>query len=158
MTPPSVSTDWHPNFACVLECAAAAALSEWGRRRWGGGCGRGEELLPKRRGSGALQNAVALAGPRLLRSWSLVALILVAAMHAIGQEASLPPPVRIESGVSGHIHPVLCLTHKGTLVAAFCKSETKPYLITRSARFSTTRMTSSPEAPASFFVRCRWRT
>src|SRR3954449_2146877 len=46
--------------------------------------------------------------------------------------AELPPPVRIESGVSGHIHPALCLTHKGTLVAVFCKSETKPYLITRS--------------------------
>jgi len=58
--------------------------------------------------------------------------MLVTAMRAFGQEATLPAPVRIESGVSGHIHPVLCLTKKGTLVAAFCKSETKPYLITRS--------------------------
>jgi len=119
------------NFACVLECAAAAALSEWGRRWRGGGSGRGEELFPKRRGSGAVQNAAALARPRLLQWWCFVAL-LVMAMRAFGQEASLPAPVRIESGVSGHIHPVLCLTHKGTLVAAFCKSETKPYLITRS--------------------------
>jgi hypothetical protein len=41
-------------------------------------------------------------------------------------------PVRLESGVSGHIHPALCRTKKGTLVAVFCKSEYKPYLITRS--------------------------
>src|ERR1700759_975872 len=122
-------TDRSPSFACVLECAAAAALSECGRRWWCGGPRRGDELLPKRRSSGALQNAVASSMRRLLRCG---ALLLVMAMPAFAQEASLPPPVRIESGVSGHIHPALCLTHKGTLVAAFCKSETKPYLITRS--------------------------
>jgi hypothetical protein len=48
------------------------------------------------------------------------------------EPAELPPPVRIESGVSGHIHPALCISKKGTLVAVFCKSEYKPYLITRS--------------------------
>ncbi len=48
------------------------------------------------------------------------------------EEGDLPPPVRIESGVSGHIHPALCITKKGTLVAVFCKSEYQPYLITRS--------------------------
>ena len=42
------------------------------------------------------------------------------------------PGVRIETGVSGHIHPALCITKKGTLVAVYCKSEYKPYLITRS--------------------------
>jgi glycerophosphoryl diester phosphodiesterase len=47
-----------------------------------------------------------------------------------GQEVSAP--VRIETGVSGHIHPALCITKKGTLVAVYCKSEYKPYLITRS--------------------------
>ena len=41
-------------------------------------------------------------------------------------------PVRLETGVSGHIHPALCITKKGTLVAVYCKSEYKPYLITRS--------------------------
>jgi lysophospholipase L1-like esterase len=40
--------------------------------------------------------------------------------------------VRIDSGVSGHIHPALCITKKGTLVAVYCKSEYQPYLITRS--------------------------
>lgn len=43
-----------------------------------------------------------------------------------------PPPVRLETGVGGHIHPALCVSKKGTLVAAFCKSEYKPYLVTRS--------------------------
>lgn len=43
-----------------------------------------------------------------------------------------PDIVRIDSGVSGHIHPALCVTKKGTLVAVYCKSEYKPYLITRS--------------------------
>src|SRR5262249_18940578 len=45
---------------------------------------------------------------------------------------ALPPPVRIDSGVSGHIHPALCITRKGTLVAVYCQSEYKPYLIARS--------------------------
>jgi arylsulfatase A len=42
------------------------------------------------------------------------------------------PPIRIESDVSGHIHPALCISKKGTLVAVFCKREYAPYLITRS--------------------------
>ena len=50
----------------------------------------------------------------------------------LAQNNQLPAPVRIETGVSGHIHPALCITPKGTLVAAFCKSEYKPYLLTRS--------------------------
>jgi len=48
------------------------------------------------------------------------------------EETKLSAPVRIETGVSGHIHPALCITKKGTLVAVFCKSEYQPYLIARS--------------------------
>lgn len=51
---------------------------------------------------------------------------------ALPAAADMPVSVRLESGVSGHIHPALCVTSKGTLVAAFCKSEYKPYLLTRS--------------------------
>lgn len=40
--------------------------------------------------------------------------------------------VRLDSGVSGHIHPALCITPKGTLVAVYCRAEYKPYRITRS--------------------------
>jgi hypothetical protein len=60
----------------------------------------------------------------------VVAVLLCTAV--IGQEAGLSAPVRIESGVSGHIHPALCLSTKGTLVATFCKKEFMPHLITRS--------------------------
>jgi cephalosporin-C deacetylase-like acetyl esterase len=40
--------------------------------------------------------------------------------------------VRLDAGVSGHIHPALCRTPKGTLIAVYCRAEYKPYLITRS--------------------------
>jgi BNR repeat-like domain len=61
-----------------------------------------------------------------------VAVSLLCASGLFAQGTDLPPPVRIDSGVSGHIHPTLCITKKGTLVAVYCKSEYKPYLITRS--------------------------
>src|SRR6187549_2725405 len=64
--------------------------------------------------------------------------LLLIAPVAFGQEANLPAPVRIETGVSGHIHPALCITRKGTLVAVFCKSEYKPYLMTRSTDLGKT--------------------
>lgn len=57
---------------------------------------------------------------------------LVISSSLAAQDLSLSAPVRIETGVSGHIHPALCITKKGTLVAVYCKSEYKPYLITRS--------------------------
>jgi hypothetical protein len=59
--------------------------------------------------------------------------VLVLAATAAAEEPPLPQKVRIETGVSGHIHPALCITKKGTLVAVYCKSEYKPYLLTRSA-------------------------
>jgi hypothetical protein len=68
-------------------------------------------------------------------AFALVPLLLAASLFApplLAQESGLPPPVRIDSGVSGHIHPALCITKKGTLVAMYCKSEYQPYLITRS--------------------------
>lgn len=40
--------------------------------------------------------------------------------------------VRLDTGVSGHIHPSLCITKKGTLIAVYCRAEYKPYRITRS--------------------------
>jgi len=63
---------------------------------------------------------------------SLPALLPLFASASFGQQAKPAPPVRVETGVSGHIHPALCITSKGTLVAVFCKAEYKPYLITRS--------------------------
>ena len=40
--------------------------------------------------------------------------------------------VRIASGVSGHIHPALCVTKKGTVVAIFSQSDYKDLKIARS--------------------------
>jgi hypothetical protein len=62
----------------------------------------------------------------------LAAVLSFAPSPALAQAAALPPPVRIESGVGGHIHPALCITSKSTLVAVFCKKERTPHLITRS--------------------------
>lgn len=59
-----------------------------------------------------------------------VALLAVAPLFADAPE--LPAPVRLESGVSGHIHPALCITKKGTLVGIYCQHEYAPYLLTRS--------------------------
>lgn len=61
---------------------------------------------------------------------SLMGLLMLSPASA--QNTDLPAPVRLDTGVSGHIHPALCITKKGTLVAVYCKSEYKPCLITRS--------------------------
>jgi hypothetical protein len=57
---------------------------------------------------------------------------LLAAATALAQDPELAPLVRIDSSVSGHIHPALAITKKGTLVAVYCKSEFQPYLLARS--------------------------
>jgi len=62
----------------------------------------------------------------------LASVLFLVGAPAFAQNPALPAPVRIDSGVSGHIHPALCVTNKGTLVAVYCKSEYQPYLITRS--------------------------
>jgi hypothetical protein len=62
----------------------------------------------------------------------LISAWLLSVSTVFAQSSELPPPIRIDSGVSGHIHPALCITGKGTLVAVYCKSEYQPYLITRS--------------------------
>lgn len=66
------------------------------------------------------------------RASFLVVAICWSTAISSAQESTLPVPVRIETDVSGHIHPALCVSKKGTLIAVYCKSEYKPYLITRS--------------------------
>jgi BNR/Asp-box repeat len=61
-----------------------------------------------------------------------LALAVLLTPNLLGQDTALPMPVRIETGVSGHIHPALCITKKGTLVAVYCKKEYAPYFLTRS--------------------------
>jgi hypothetical protein len=71
-------------------------------------------------------------GQAMKTSLLLLVVALPCASASFGQDAQLPPTVRLDTGVSGHIHPALCVTKKGTLVAAYCKSEYQPYLLTRS--------------------------
>src|SRR6476620_6387536 len=70
--------------------------------------------------------------PTMKTALALAMVPLLLALPLTAQEANLPPSVRIDSGVSGHIHPALCISKKGTLVAVYCKSEYQPHLITRS--------------------------
>lgn len=58
------------------------------------------------------------------------ALCLLAA-SATAQESS--DPVRIAEGVSGHIHPALCVSKKGTLVAIFSQSDYKDLRLANSS-------------------------
>lgn len=74
---------------------------------------------------------------------SAAALLLVTTTLC-GQDKDLPPPVRIGTGVSGHIHPALCITKNGTLVAVYCQSEYRPYLMTRSTDGGKTWSTPTP--------------
>lgn len=66
-----------------------------------------------------------------MKQLPLLLLLLTLPANAIRAQAPADC-VRLDTGVSGHIHPALCLTHKGTLVAVYCRSEYKPYRITRS--------------------------
>lgn len=74
---------------------------------------------------------------------SLIALF-VGASIASAQSPELAPPIRIGSNVSGHIHPSLCVSQKGTLVAVYCQHEYKPHLITRSSDGGKTWSTPTP--------------
>jgi hypothetical protein len=108
------------------------------------------QLLAERRAAGRRQKSLQLAVPDCQRTMATTALslspartfmkhILTAVMALLfvastgsAQGRELPPPVRIGSDVSGHIHPALCISKKGTLVAVYCQHEYKPHLLTRS--------------------------
>ena len=73
----------------------------------------------------------------MVRPWSSLvasALALAAATACRAEEKSIgvAERVRLASGVSGHIHPALCLTKKGTLVAIYGRIEYKDLRVTRS--------------------------
>lgn len=73
-----------------------------------------------------------------------IVIIGLFAMAPLARGGELSPPVRIGSDVGGHIHPSLCISNKGTLVAVYCQQEYKPHLITRSTdggkTWSTTKL------------------
>lgn len=50
----------------------------------------------------------------------------------LATSARADKPVRIGSGVSGHVHPAACVTKKGTVLVIYSKSDYKDLRITRS--------------------------
>lgn len=72
---------------------------------------------------------------------SILALALFAATAA-GDDA--PKPVRIASGVSGHIHPAACVTKAGTVLVIYSQRDYRDLKLTRSADGGKTW--SRPEA------------
>jgi hypothetical protein len=58
--------------------------------------------------------------------------LVVAAITSAGAEDA-PKPVRIATGVSGHIHPAACVTKAGTVLVIFSQSNYKDLRLTRSA-------------------------
>src|SRR5262245_8784407 len=58
-------------------------------------------------------------------------------------------PVRIASGVSGHIHPAICVSKKGTVVVIFSQSDMKDLRISRSTDGGDTWSKPEPFAPSA---------
>ena len=62
--------------------------------------------------------------------------VTVAALYLLAPAASaedVSRPVRIATGVSGHIHPAACVTKAGTVLVVFSQSNYKDLRLTRSA-------------------------
>ena len=57
-------------------------------------------------------------------------LLLSLVLHAV--PAELPKPVRIGSGVSGHIHPAACVTKNGTVIVIYCQADYRDHRLARS--------------------------
>lgn len=75
-------------------------------------------------------------------------LILVGSLtSAQGQEPL--KPVRIASGVSGHIHPAICVTKKGTIVVIFGQSDFKDLRLSTSSDGGQTWTKPVPFEPSA---------
>src|SRR5262245_62334953 len=66
----------------------------------------------------------------VLRVSSLV--IALAAITSAARAEDAPKPVRIATGVSGHIHPAACVTKAGTVLVIYSQSNYKDLRLTRS--------------------------
>ena len=62
----------------------------------------------------------------------LISIITISILTSISFAGETPKPVRIASGVSGHIHPAACVTNNGTVVVIYCQSDYKDHRVTRS--------------------------
>jgi hypothetical protein len=72
---------------------------------------------------------------------------VVAASHTLAGDT--PKPVRIASGVSGHIHPAACISKKGTIVVIFGQSDMKDLRVTRSTDRGDTWTKPAPFEPSA---------
>src|SRR5947208_5204831 len=64
----------------------------------------------------------------------LATLVLALAVISSPATAAEPPkPVRLATGVSGHVHPAACVTKAGTVLVIFSQSNYKDLRLTRSA-------------------------
>src|SRR4051794_32269200 len=63
---------------------------------------------------------------------TLASLAVLALAAGLARAQPAGDLVRLDSGVSGHIHPALCVTAKGTLIVTYCHAEYKPHRTTRS--------------------------
>lgn len=63
---------------------------------------------------------------------AFLALALAAPSQADPPAEAWPRPVRIGSGVSGHVHPAACVTKAGTALVVFSQSDYKNLRLTRS--------------------------
>src|SRR5215212_506033 len=62
----------------------------------------------------------------------LVPLVLALAGISSSASAEAPKPVRLATGVSGHIHPAACVTKAGTVLVIFSQSNYKDLRLSRS--------------------------
>lgn len=67
------------------------------------------------------------------RQHSLVGLILILVTVPSLAEETPFPPIRIAKGVSGHIHPSLCVAKNGTIITIFSQSDYKDLRVSRSS-------------------------
>src|SRR5690349_1483233 len=72
-----------------------------------------------------------VAAMRSVLRFSPLALVL-AAITSTASADDAPKPVRIATGVSGHIHPAACVTKAGTVLVIFSQSNHKDLRLSRS--------------------------
>ena len=58
--------------------------------------------------------------------------LALATLSSVARAEDAPKPVRLATGVSGHIHPAACVTKAGTVLVIFSQSNYKDLRLTRS--------------------------
>jgi hypothetical protein len=80
-------------------------------------------------------------------SFAISLVSLAAGMLVVAAEPEPWKPVRIASGVAGHIHPALCVSKAGTVVVVFSQADMKDLRVTRSTDGGKTWSDPTPFGP-----------